>query len=279
MHKAVKATPKKLKQTSRTTYLWEQGLPRLVKSNKRAALTPAVLLAVVTGCVVGAVLLAIFGNIPIAVLVGFFIALCLAGIIVFYSTPLLFNAVDRALRLEPGSEHEQPGLYNFLNYLCPSLGLPVPTAYIAKTSKMNICAIGRTPATGVLIVTTGLLEQLSMIELEAVLSHELMHIKRNDIFPATVLAFLKTFLHLTMLRVFPSSDREIMVDISAVSLTRYPPALRMALDNLQKGDGHTLLADCPRLYGPMSSLWIIPQLPKEQMVHDLNLRMQVLDEI
>jgi heat shock protein HtpX len=94
----------------------------------------------------------------------------------------LFNdaIIHRATGATPVSRQEQPKLYNLLENLCISRGLAVPKLYIVNTDAMNAYASGIDARTYAITVTSGLLNQLTADELEAVLAHELTHIMNRD---------------------------------------------------------------------------------------------------
>lgn len=75
----------------------------------------------------------------------------------------------------------QPRLYNLLENLCISRGLPVPKLEIIDSEVLNAYATGLTPAQYTISVTTGLLAALDDAEVEAVLAHELTHIRNEDV--------------------------------------------------------------------------------------------------
>ena len=77
-------------------------------------------------------------------------------------------------------------LYNVVENLCITAGLPVPKIYIINESAPNAFATGRNPEHAVVAVTTGLLEKLDRSELEGVIAHELSHIGNRDILVSTV---------------------------------------------------------------------------------------------
>lgn len=79
------------------------------------------------------------------------------------------------------TRQEQPRLYNLVENLCISCGAPMPRLAIIETDALNAFAsgIGRQQAT--ITVTRGLLETLNDSELEAVLAHELTHIRNDDV--------------------------------------------------------------------------------------------------
>lgn len=76
---------------------------------------------------------------------------------------------------------EQPRLYNLLENLCISRGLPMPKLKIMESDALNAFASGLNPRQYAVTVTTGLLNALDDEELEAVLGHELTHIRNGDV--------------------------------------------------------------------------------------------------
>lgn len=82
--------------------------------------------------------------------------------------------------LRPVSRHEQPRLYNIVENLAITAGLPMPSLEIIDTPQANAFAVGLTPETSIVAVTRGLLDRLSPRELEAVMAHELTHIANRD---------------------------------------------------------------------------------------------------
>ncbi len=76
---------------------------------------------------------------------------------------------------------EQPRLYNLLENLCISRGIPMPRLKVMDDSALNAFASGLNQKQYSISVTTGLLEQLDDAEIEAVLGHELTHIRNGDV--------------------------------------------------------------------------------------------------
>jgi heat shock protein HtpX len=75
---------------------------------------------------------------------------------------------------------EAPGLYNALENLCISRGLTMPALQIIETPALNAYASGLREGGYVIAVTRGLVDTLAPDELEAVLAHELTHIRNRD---------------------------------------------------------------------------------------------------
>jgi len=71
-------------------------------------------------------------------------------------------------------------LYNMVENLSITAGLPMPTVEIIETEALNAYASGLGPADATVAVTRGLLETLTKDELETVLAHELTHIRNRD---------------------------------------------------------------------------------------------------
>jgi heat shock protein HtpX len=78
------------------------------------------------------------------------------------------------------SRAEAPQLYNALENLCISRGIPMPALQIIETPALNAYASGLREGQYVVAVTRGLIDTLAPDELEAVLAHELTHIRNRD---------------------------------------------------------------------------------------------------
>jgi heat shock protein HtpX len=79
------------------------------------------------------------------------------------------------------TRQEQPRLYNLLENLCISRGIPMPTLKIMDSNALNAFATGLSQKQYSITVTTGLLAHLNDAEMEAVLGHELTHIRNGDV--------------------------------------------------------------------------------------------------
>ena len=75
---------------------------------------------------------------------------------------------------------QAPKLYAALENLCISRGIQMPKLQIIETPALNAYASGISPRTYTIAVTEGLMRQLNSRELEAVLAHELTHIRNKD---------------------------------------------------------------------------------------------------
>jgi heat shock protein HtpX len=97
------------------------------------------------------------------------------------------------------TESEAPELHEMINRLCSMADLPKPRIAIVKTNVPNAFATGRNQRNAVVAVTTGLMQQLNSGELEAVLAHELTHVKNRDAMVLTIASFISTLAYYLML--------------------------------------------------------------------------------
>ena len=168
------------------------------------------------------------------------------------------------------SKIDYPELWNSLENLCITAGLPMPKLYIIDDPAPNAFATGRNKEHAVIAVTTGLLPLLTKSELEGVLAHELSHIGNRDILLQTVVVVLagvisivsNIFLRMSLfgggdredknnfliifafvaaifapiaaglIRLAISRKREFLADASGALLTRYPEGLASALKKI-----------------------------------------------
>ena len=86
--------------------------------------------------------------------------------------------------------HEVQLVNNVSEEMAIAAGIPAPHVYVIDDPSPNAFATGRSPKTGVVAVTTGLLERLDREELQGVVAHEIAHIRNNDIRFMTTLAIV-----------------------------------------------------------------------------------------
>lgn len=82
---------------------------------------------------------------------------------------------------KPITKEENRYVYNLVENLCITAGLPVPKIYIIEDLAINAFATGRKPELASIALSRGAIEKLTNEELEGVISHELSHIKNYDI--------------------------------------------------------------------------------------------------
>ena len=88
------------------------------------------------------------------------------------------------------SPQEAPELHGIVERLAAIADVPKPQVAIAQSRVPNAFATGRSPSASVVAVTQGLLETLEPAEIEAVLAHELSHVRNRDVMVMTIAGFL-----------------------------------------------------------------------------------------
>jgi heat shock protein HtpX len=91
------------------------------------------------------------------------------------------SIVDAVTGGQDVTRQQQPRLYNLLENLCISRGIPMPKLKIIESDALNAFATGLNQRQYAVTVTTGLLKALNDQEIEAVLGHELTHIRNGDV--------------------------------------------------------------------------------------------------
>lgn len=81
-------------------------------------------------------------------------------------------------------------LTNVTEEMAIAAGIRPPAVYLIDDSAPNAFATGRNPNEGVVVVTTGLMQKLTRDELQAVVAHEIGHIRNNDVRLMTMLALV-----------------------------------------------------------------------------------------
>lgn len=102
----------------------------------------------------------------------------------------------RATGAKEVTREEYFDLYNSVENLAITAGLPKPRVYVINDPVPNAFATGRDPKHAAIAVTTGLLKILDKNELEGVIAHEMSHIGNRDILVMTVVVVLVGFLSL-----------------------------------------------------------------------------------
>jgi heat shock protein HtpX len=228
---------------------------------------------------------------------GLLVALGVAGagaFLAWWKSDAVALAMSHARPADPVAHAR---LHNIVEGLCIASGLPKPRVYVIDDPAPNAFATGRNPRHAAIAVTTGLLEKMNRIELEAVVAHELSHIKNYDILvstlavtlvgavalladwtlrfwwwggprhrdderggragPSAVVALVGVVLlalaplAARLMQLAVSRRRELLADLSGVSMTRYPPGLIAALEKLR--DDTTVVHSASRA---TAHLWI-----------------------
>jgi len=134
-----------------------------------------------------------------AILIGIGAIWGLSGIIVGFIIALIMNVgaywfSDR-IALTMAGAHEvsptdAPDLHRMVEEVSAMASLPKPKVYLINNDQPNAFATGRDPKHAVVAVTTGIMRILDERELQAVIGHELGHIRNRDILISAVAAVI-----------------------------------------------------------------------------------------
>ncbi|WP_152042351.1 M48 family metalloprotease [Salinigranum salinum] len=100
------------------------------------------------------------------------------------------------------SADEEPAVHATLSRLAAQVDAPVPSLAVSESSVPNAFTVGRRPSAATVVVTRGLLETLDEREREAVLAHELAHVKNRDVTVMTFAYFLPTLTYTVAIAAF-----------------------------------------------------------------------------
>lgn len=196
----------------------------------------------------------------------------------FYVLFTYYSGSKMALTLNAAKEikkSDNPKLWNTVENLAITNGMPMPKVYIIDDPAMNAFATGRDPKHASVAATTGLINILDDSELQGVMAHEMGHVKNYDIRVSMVAFALTVVISLLadiILRttIFSNSDetppaaylagiaaailapmvalliqsaisrqREYLADATGALTTRYPEALASALEKISQ-NGSTM---------------------------------------
>jgi heat shock protein HtpX len=200
---------------------------------------------------------------------GMLIAFLIAAGMNFYAYYYSDEQVLKHYHAIPVDENSASGLYQIVEKLTQRAGLPMPALYVIPEEQPNAFATGRNYEHAAVAVTEGLLNLLTEEEVEAVIAHELSHIKHYDMLIGTVaatmagaIAMLANFgmffggdrerqnpivmialmilmpMAATIIQMTVSRNREFMADEGAARMTGHPEWLQsglMKLDNYARG--------------------------------------------
>lgn len=90
------------------------------------------------------------------------------------------------------SKEEYPQLHNIVENLVNKNGIPKPKVAVVNSNVPNAFATGKSPRSSLIAVTTGILGLLDDEELEAVIGHELTHVRNRDVLVLTLASVFST---------------------------------------------------------------------------------------
>ena len=157
-------------------------LYKQIASNKRKTwilLIVFFLLLALVGYAVGFLFMnsGIWG-VTVAMIIGFIYALTM----IFQSTEIVMS-MNGAREVD---RNEEPVLYHVVEDMAMVAQIPMPRVYVIDDPGLNAFATGSNPQNAAVAATSGLLEIMNREELEAVIGHEVSHIRNLDIRISTI---------------------------------------------------------------------------------------------
>ena len=157
-------------------------LYKQIASNKRKTwvlLIVFFLLLAIVGYAVGYLFMnsGIWG-VTVAMIIGFIYALTM----IFQSTEIVMS-MNGAREVD---RNEEPVLYHVVEDMAMVAQIPMPRVYVIDDPGLNAFATGSNPQNAAVAATLGLLEIMNREELEAVIGHEVSHIRNLDIRISTI---------------------------------------------------------------------------------------------
>ena len=157
-------------------------LYKQIASNKRKTwvlLIVFFLLLAIVGYAVGYLFMnSGFGGVTIAMILGFIYALTM----IFQSTEIVMS-MNGAREVD---RNEEPVLSHVVEDMAMVAQIPMPRVYVIDDPGLNAFATGSNPQNAAVAATSGLLEIMNREELEAVIGHEVSHIRNLDIRISTI---------------------------------------------------------------------------------------------
>lgn len=167
---------------------------------------------------------------------------------------LWVRSADRRVLAAVGARPVAPGhwprLENLVEGLCVAGGTAPPTLHLVEADGLNLMTVGRDPSHSHLVVTTGLVDAVDRVELEGIVARELLLVKSGHVSLATVAAVVGRFVPSVVSSALPPRS-DLVADMEAVTVTRFPPGLVGALERLA---GRASVSAAPRW---THHLWIV----------------------
>ena len=145
------------------------------------------------------------------------------------------SIINSATGSKPLDRKENKRVYNLVENLCMTQGMSMPKINIIYDNSLNAFASGINDRTYTITLSEGIIKKLNDEELEAVIGHELTHIRNRDVrlliifmLVALLIAAIG-FLFSSLMRFAISRKREYMADAGSAEMTKNPLALASAL--------------------------------------------------
>ncbi|MGV3322973.1 zinc metalloprotease HtpX [Streptococcus hyovaginalis] len=157
-------------------------LKKQITSNKRRTVLLILLFFTLLSALGSAAGYLVLGNMTFGLAMAVIIGVIYAATMIFQSTKVVM-AMNKAKEIDP---IEAPDYYACVENMAMVAQLPMPKVYVIEDEALNAFATGSSPENAAVAVTTGLLKTMNRTELEAVIGHEISHIRNYDIRISTI---------------------------------------------------------------------------------------------
>lgn len=148
----------------------------IAKNKRNTLLIMAVFVALIG--VIGLLIGYVYGDGTYTLPVVIVISAAVYALLQYFIASKLAMAMTGAEQIE---KKDAPELWRIVENLAITSGMPMPKVYLINDPAPNAFATGRNPKSAIVGATTGLLEIMNKRELEAVMAHEMSHVKNYDI--------------------------------------------------------------------------------------------------
>ena len=144
-----------------------------------------------------------------------------------YDKIMLLGTDSHEITPETATSLQEKQLYNVVEEMKVAAGLQfMPKVFLIEANYMNAFASGYSEKSAMVAITRGLMEKLDRAELQAVMAHELSHIRHHDIKLTLMVAILSNILLIVIdllfyNLIFRRDDREDNRLLTVVLVLRY----------------------------------------------------------
>lgn len=112
-----------------------------------------------------------------------YIPFVVAGVIIWFLIAYASHSslIQMATSSHPLERKDNMRIYNLTENLCMSVGMKMPKLFVIESPALNAFASGINEKTYAVTLTRGIIDHLNDEELEAVIAHELVHIRNKDV--------------------------------------------------------------------------------------------------
>lgn len=159
-----------------------------ISKNKRRTILLLIVFFILLSMIGAAVGYLLIGSFELGLALALIIGVIYAASMIFQSTNVVMS-MNNAREI---TEDQAPEYYHIVEDMAMVAQIPMPRVFIVEDSSMNAFATGSSPQNAAVAATTGILQAMNREELEAVIGHEVSHIRNYDIRISTIAVALSS---------------------------------------------------------------------------------------